>query len=125
MSLTLDEIIEHEERLRREIVERECLLAAFKVLHGYAANGRVRSQWNWVPLSRHCFPQQPHLTLQERTAQLPSPAPAALPAQAPVTPYMHPELRAHGSQFGNNGRIVWWWIQPMTDDYSFRDIAAA
>ena len=33
--------MQHEERLRREIVERECLLAAFKVLHGYATNGQA------------------------------------------------------------------------------------
>ena len=40
MTITLDELLEHQDRLRREIVERECLLAAFDVLQGYMAKGK-------------------------------------------------------------------------------------
>jgi hypothetical protein len=123
MPLTLDEIVDHEERLRREIVERECLLAAFKVLHGYAANGQGPKLLELGSLVSALAPSTPQNPLEERTASLP-PAPAALPAVAPVPPYMHPELHAIGNRFGSNSKIVWWAIQRMTEDYSLHDIAA-
>ena len=115
--------MEYEERLRREIVERECLLAALKVLHGYAANGEGPKSMELGSLVSALAPSTPHSPLQERTDPLP-PAQAALPAHAPVTRYMHPELRALRSQFGNNGQIVWWAIQRLTEDFSLRDIRA-
>src|SRR5713226_3030557 len=104
MPLTLDEIVEHEERLRREIVERECLLAAFKVLHGYAANGQGPKSLELGSLVSALLPSTSDVSLNELGAP-PPPAPAELPAQAPVTRYMHPELRAIRYGFGNNGKI--------------------
>jgi len=123
MPLTLDEIMQHEERLRREIVERECLLAAFKVLHGYAANGQGPKSMELGSLVSALAPSTPDVALQGLAASLPG-ATAVLPAQAPVPRYMHPELRAMKNRFGNNGEIVSWAIQRMTHDYSLRDIAA-
>lgn len=117
MSLTLDEIVEHEERLRREIVERECLLAAFKILRGYAANGQGPKSMELGSLVSALLPS----TSDVSSKGLGAPPP---PPPAPVTRYMHPELRAIGTGYGNNGPIVWWAIQRMTHDYSLRDIAA-
>ena len=114
MTLTLDEIVEHEERLRREIVERECLLAAFKVLHGYAANGQSPKSMEMVSFVTALSPSTARLPLEEPTTPPPAPAPEALPAIPVVPPYMHPELRAIGSRFGNNGKFVSWAIKQMT-----------
>lgn len=124
MPLTLDEIMEYEERLRREIVERECLLAALKVLHGYAANGQGPKSIELGSLVVSALTRStPHLPLQQQAAPLPPPPPA-LPAQGPVTRYIHPELKALASQFGNNCQIVWWAIERMTENFSLRDIRA-
>jgi hypothetical protein len=119
MPLTLDEIVEHEERLRREIVERECLLAAFKVRHGHVANGHGPKSLELASLVSALTPSQPAVDLPE--------LPAATPALSPPPPpqeYIHPELKAIGSRFGNGTKIVGWAIQRMTDDFSLRDIAA-
>src|SRR5437868_5550216 len=70
MTLTIDEILEHEERLRREIVERECLLAAFKVLHGYFANGQGPKSLELGPLVSVLALSPPAVALPERTAEL-------------------------------------------------------
>ena len=119
MPLTLDEIIAHEDRLQREIVERECLLAAFKILHGYAANGQGPKSMELGSLVSALVSSTSDVSSKGLAA-----APAELPAQAPVTRYVHPELRAIRYGFGNNGKIVSWAIQRMTGDYSLRDIAA-
>jgi hypothetical protein len=123
MPLTLDEIVEHEERLRQEIVERECLLAAFKVLHGYAANGQSPKSMELGSLVSALAPAAPAIPLQE-PAGTPVLDPMNPPASAPVTRYIHPDLAVFGSQSGSNGKIVSWAIQRMTEDYSLRDIAA-
>ena len=114
---TLNEILEHEERLQREIIERECLLAAFKVLHGYVANGHGPKSLELGSFFLALGPTTPPVALQERTAELP-------PAPAPVPRYIHPELEGLGHRLGNKGRIVAWAIKRMTTDYSVRDIAA-
>ena len=123
MPLTLDEIIAHEDRLQREIVERECLLAAFKILHGYAANGQGPKSMELGSLVSALVSSTSDVSSRELGAP-PPPAPAESPAQAPVTRYVHPELRPMIHQYGNNGKIVSWAIQRMTGDYSLRDIAA-
>jgi hypothetical protein len=126
MPLTLDEIVEHEERLRLEIVERECLLAAFKVLHGYAANGQSPKSMELSSLaSALVSPSAPPAPLTEVTAEpVPAAAPATLPAPAPYKPYVNPELIALGAQRRSDGLMVKWAIQRMTDDYTLRDIVA-
>ena len=119
MTLTIDEILEHEERLRREIVERECLLAAFKVLHGYFANGQGPKSLELGPLVSVLALSPPAVALPERTAELPAPP----PPPPPPAPYIHPELTAIGFRFGNGTKIVRWAIRRMTGDYSLRDVA--
>ena len=120
MPLTLDEIMEHEERLRREIVERECLLAAFKVLHGYAANNQSPKSMELSSLAWAFAPPPITLPLEEPTA--PPPAPAALPQPPPEPRYVHPELAAIGNHFGSKGEHVRWAIQRLTHDYTLNDI---
>jgi hypothetical protein len=122
MPLTLDEIVEHEERLRREIVERECLLAAFKVLHGHVANGQGPKSLELGSLVSALTPPRRAVASPEQTAE--SPATPPPPPGHPPKPYIHPELEAIGSRFGNGTKIVRWAIQRMTVDYSLRDIAA-
>ena len=124
MPLTIDEIVEHEERLCREIVERECLLAAFKVLHGHVANGQGPKSLEIGSLISALIPSCSAVALPEQTAELPAAPPPALPPPPPPKRYIHPELEAIGSRFGNGTKIVRWAIQRMTDDYSLRDIAA-
>lgn len=123
MPLTLDEIVEHEERLRREIVERECLLAAFKVLHGYAANGQSPKSMELSSIASALVPSAANLSLAEPATQA-APAQAKLPAPPPPAPYIHPELNAIGSRHGRGTEIVRWAIQRMTDNYTLREIAA-
>lgn len=117
MTLTLEEIVQHEERLETEIMDRECLLAAFRVLHRHAANGKS--------------PKMPDLALLGSVIPLPAlnvplllPKTEAAPALPPVQPYMHPELEVIGWGYGSAGKVVWWAIQRMTNDYSVQDIAA-
>jgi hypothetical protein len=123
MPLTLDQIVEHEERLRREIVGRECLLAAFKVLHGYAANGQSPESMELSSLVSTLLPPAPTAPLTESASE-PATAPTALPTPAPVKPYVNPELIALGTRHGSDSRVVQWAIQKMTDDYTLRDIQA-
>jgi hypothetical protein len=124
MPLTLTEIVEHEERLRREIVERECLLAAFKVLHGYAASGENSHTLELGLLASALKPATSQTQLPQPPAAA-SPEPAALPAPLPVKPYVNPEIVALQSRLhGYDSRLVRWAIARMTDDYTLRDIAA-
>ena len=145
MSLTIDEIVEYQDRLRREIVERECLLAAFNVLHGYVASDRapkslelgslVSAFASASPAHTPGGSSAPSLDAKSYTLQgssfpepatelPPAPAAAVLPPQPYVPPYVHPELKALASGHGSNGRIVSWAIKQMKDDYSLRDISA-
>jgi len=116
MPITLDEIVEHEERLQREIVERQCLLAAFNVLHGYAANGQGAKLMELGSLASELASPTPNISSL-------SPVPAALPQPAPEPPCMHPDLRKIALH-GTGTMIVRWAIEHMTEDYSGRDISA-
>jgi hypothetical protein len=122
MNLTLDEVVAQQDRLRQEIMERQCLLAAFDVMHGYMAEGgKVARSAELSPLiSAFATPAPPPAALD-----LPPLAPANLPAPPPpVERYVHPELKALPTYNGYNGKLVWWAIQRMTDDYSLHDIAS-
>jgi hypothetical protein len=70
-------------------------------------------------------PDGPSIELKEVAAAPIPPAPVALPAPPPVERYVHPDLKplTHYSH-GYNGRVVWWAIERMTEDYSLHDIAA-
>lgn len=123
MPLTLDEIIEHEKRARREIAERECLLAALKVLRGYAGPGDTSTHTETDLLLAGLIPSIPQIEWKELSA----PSPAAPPAPpAPVSPprYIHPELAAVQNLHGGGVTVVKWAINRMTDDYTVRDLLA-
>jgi hypothetical protein len=128
MNLTLDEIRVHRAHLRQEIMERECLLAAFDVVEKYAASGHRPNSVRLASLVSALLPSRPALKVKELSAAPPSPAPpapAALPRKPAVERYVHPELKAFPSSVhGGNGRQVWWAIQRMTEDYSLHDIVA-
>ncbi|HEY1583783.1 MAG TPA: hypothetical protein VGF73_11865, partial [Chthoniobacterales bacterium] len=86
MNLTLDEITTHRSRLRHEIMERECLLAAFNVVEKYAASGQAPDAIHLGSLVSGLLPSRTALELKEAArsavpapASLPPPAPAALP----------------------------------------------
>jgi hypothetical protein len=126
MSLTLDEIVTHQDRLRREIVERECLLAAFNVLHGYVASGNgpttielgslVSALGNSAPLA---------LPSAGSSAELnDAAAPVAPPRPPAPRPYIHPELEKISRYYGGDTLIVQWAIRRMTSDYTLTDIQA-
>jgi hypothetical protein len=123
MTITLDQLLEHQDRLRREIVERECLLAAFDVLQGYMAKGKGPASVELGTLVSALARFTPALSLPEEAATVPVPVPAILPAPPPVKRYVNPEFETF--QFrghGRNSKLVWWAIQRMTADYSLRDI---
>lgn len=123
MQLTLDEIIQHEERLQQEIVERECLLAAFKVLHSYAASGKSAPTMELGVLGRILTPAAPEMALLAAATVPTEPTPApALPAPKR---YIHPELEAISKKDRKrNGLAIAWSIQRMTGNYSVGDLAA-
>lgn len=112
--------MQHEERMRREIVERECVLAAFNVLRGYFMNGQGSKSIELTSLALALVREPSHLPLEERTA----PASPAIQTEHSPTRYVHPELRALNEQHAGKGEIVSWAIRRMTDDYSVGDITA-
>jgi hypothetical protein len=123
MTITLEEITTQQDRLRREIVERECLLAAFDVMQRYMAQrgGPVSMELGSLVSG---FTLGRPLTATKNPIALPPAAPTALPAPPPVEHYVHPELKAMRHMHGINGKNVSWAIQRMTCDYTLRDIAA-
>ena len=124
MCLTLEEIISHRDRLRREIVERQCLLAAFDVLHGYMAGGESRNSVELGSLVSTLATALPDSPLSERIAALPQAAPMALPRPAPEPPYVHPELNVLFEGGASNVQFVRWAMARMTEDFSLKDIKA-
>jgi hypothetical protein len=122
MTITLEEITTQQDRLRREIVERECLLAAFDVMQRYMAQrgGPVSMELGSLVSG---FTLGRPLTATKNPIALPPAAPTALPAPPPVERYVHPELRALSIN-ATNSKFVRWAIQRMTCDYTLRDIAA-
>ncbi len=125
MKINLAEIATLRARLREEIMERECLLAALDIVEKYAARGHAPQSMELGNLVATLLPSRPTVELKELPASLPPPTSAALPPPPPVERYMHPELKAiRYDLHGGNGRRVSWAIQRMTDDYSLRDIAA-
>lgn len=125
MKINRDEIATLRARLREEIMERECLLAALDVVEKYAARGHAPHSMELGSLVAALLPSRQPVELKELPAPSPPPAPAALPPPPPVERYVHPELKhwkfsGHGAQ----ANLVRWAIARMTDDYSLHDIAA-
>lgn len=133
MSLTFDELLQCEERLQTEIVERECLLAAVRVLRGHAAKGQSLATLDLSVLGSALLrsPQKALVlesaaTEDSTTSALPpAPEPAALPPPPPPPPrYVHPDFndwkfRGHGG----DSAAVRWAIERMTGDFSLPEIA--
>jgi hypothetical protein len=102
MDFTIDQVIEHQERLAREIAERESLLTVFKVLYSCAA---IR-------------------LLRDAPASLPPSMAETFPIPAPAPPYLHPDLQSWQDETGGLSAAVRWAIERMTADYSLREIHA-
>jgi hypothetical protein len=123
MTITLDELLEHQDRLRQEIVERECLLAAFDVLQGYMAKGKGPASVELGTLVSGLARSTPALSLPAEAPTVAPPVPPILPAPPPVKRYIHPELeKFYFRGHGRNSSLVSWAIQRMTADYSLREI---
>jgi hypothetical protein len=125
MNPTLDEIATHRARLREEIMERECLLAALEIFEKYAASGHIPQSMQLGSLVSKFVPSRPADLKELPSSHAPPPAPVALPPKPPVERYIHPELKHWSFQgHGANTNLVRWAIQRMTGDYSLHDIAA-
>jgi hypothetical protein len=123
MTLTIDEVLRCEERLQTEIAERECVLAAIKVLKEHAHKGRCLTGLDsgvlgWA-LQRS--PATKTLLLEAKTdSAVPEPAPA-LPRPKP---YIHPELESLSrGMYGSDTRVVSWAIARMSEDFTLNDIS--
>ena len=126
MTLSLDELTQCEDRLQAEIVERECLLAAVRVLRSHAAKGQSLSSLALGVLGSALLHGPQKAMVIESTPTKDAPQPAALPPPPPPPPrYVHPDLshyRFHSH--GGDSEAVRWAIKRMTGDFSLTDIAA-
>jgi hypothetical protein len=125
MNLNQDDIATVRNRLRDEITERECLLAAVELFEKYAASGQAPRSINLGGLLSTLVPDRACIELKELPALPTPPVPVALPPPPPVERYVHPDLKPLiNYSHGRNGRVVWWAIERMTEDYSLHDVAA-
>jgi hypothetical protein len=124
MTLTPDKLTEYEQRLRTEIVERECVLAAMKVLRSYSTNGEWPTSLDLAPVATRLL--CPVQEMPGTQAALPQPTPQAdaPPRWTPPPPKINPELQKLHHGHGGDSRLVKWAIARMTDDFSLTDIAA-
>ena len=131
MTISLNELAQCEDRLQAEIVERECLLAALRVLRSHAAKGQSLSSLELGVLASALLHRPQHTVVIESTATsdaVPAPElpqPAALPPPPPAPRYVHPDLsdwKFHGH--GGDSEAVRWAIMRMTEDFSLTDVAA-
>jgi hypothetical protein len=123
MTLTIDEVLRCEERLQTEIVERECVLAAIKVLKEHAHKGQSLTGLDSGVLG-WALQRSPatKTLLLEATAEPAVPKPA--PALPRPKPYIHPELESlSGGMYGRDTRVVSWAIARMSEDFTLNDIS--
>jgi hypothetical protein len=125
MQLTLHEILECEQRLQAEIAEREYLLAAVKVLKGYAEKGKSLhgvelGAFGKALLTNHRDALLLDVAPQPAAEALAQPAAPELP---PPKPYVHPELENVGHHHGRDTAVVQWAINRMTSDFTLHDVA--
>lgn len=120
MSPILDQITAYENRLRAEVMERECILAALKVLRTYADNGHAPQALELLPMAARLL--GPMQEVQSLPAALPARPSTQNPAPIPLRK-VHPELEKLGSGYGSYTDTVKWAIQRMTDDFSLLEIA--
>lgn len=101
--MTLEDIAAREEQLRREIAEREQLLAAYQL---------IRADW-----------EDSAAGAGDVVACDEPPSPPLLPA-APVHVLPEVNLEALSRGYGGGIRVVTWAIRQMTGDFTVRHIAA-
>lgn len=123
MTLTLEKLTEYEECLRTEIVERECVLAAIKVLRSYNGNGQWPQSLELGPLAMRLIGPVPEMA--RIPAALPEPAsqPVAPPRYVPPPQKVNQELALLHRNHGGDTRVVKWAIARMTEDFSLTNIA--
>lgn len=102
-------------------MERECILAALKVVRTYAVNGHAPQSLELLPLAALLL--DPAQEVQSPPAALPPPPSTQNPAPIPQRK-INPELEKLGFGYGCYTDVVKWAIQRMTTDYSLLDIAA-
>jgi hypothetical protein len=123
MTITLEQITAHKERLQREVVKCECLIAGLTVLQTFLQKRPGEQSVELGSFDSVLAPPLQH-SLKELADATPPEQPA-LPAAAPEPPYTHPELEAmRRGLHGYKGKFVSWAIQRMTNDWSLHDIAA-
>ena len=120
MTITLEQITSHKERLQREVVERECVIAGLNVLQTF-----VQNQPGKKPIELGSFVSALATPIEHSLKELTDATLAAGHPEPAEPPYMHPELRAIGRErHGSTSEAVRWTIQRMTEDFSLHDIAA-
>ena len=123
MNLTQNEIAAVRDRLREEIMDRECLLAALDVYDKYAANGNPPVSMQLSNLVAGLLPSRPAVEFKELPASPAPPAPGALPSTPPVERYVHPELtHSQFSGHGSTAALVGWAVERMASDFSLNDV---
>lgn len=127
MSLTIDQLLQCEDRLQAEIAERQCLLAAVSVLKGYAEKGNTLKAVELGVLGKALLGENAPdpLLLENAVAQSAEPVPPVVPALPRPKPYIHPELeKVRGLNLhGSDTRAVSWAVARMTTDYTLVDVA--
>jgi hypothetical protein len=127
MKVTVDQILEREEHLEREILECQCHLAAIRVLRAHLKN-KPATKWVELGTLASVVAAPTPTALPKEAIELflenSTPTPAPLSAPPRVERYMHPELKAIGTRFGCTSEAVYWAVQRMTADYTVRDILA-
>lgn len=123
--MTLHEILECEERLQAEIAERECLLAAVRVLKGYAEKGKGLEGVELGAFGKALLGNHRDALLLDAASQPApeAPAPPPAPELPPPKPYVHPELEKLCHGHGRDTALVQWAINRMTGEFTLHDIA--
>jgi hypothetical protein len=122
MSITVDELMHCEERLQTEIVERECLLAAVRVLRSHAAKGQSLGLLDLSVLGS-VLPLSPAPALplgsggESAMEAVAESAPAPPPAEKR---YIHPELQRLYPR--TNVACVKWALARLPEEFSLRDV---
>jgi hypothetical protein len=121
MPLTLDKILQCEERLQAEIAERECLLAAVKVMRSYAEKGKSLKALEVGALGQALLaPAAANTLTVVSVAQEPAKPAPALPQPKR---YIHPDLEKLRLGHGGDTAVVNWAIGGMTADFTLHDVS--
>jgi hypothetical protein len=129
MPITVDEILELEERLRLEIAEKQCLLDAYRTLRAHVTQAREAATAP-APTGHSSLAAAALVAPAANASLVSSPsvaaaAPESTPAPVPQPrPYINKELEKVRRLGGGTTGVVKWAIARMTNDYSVGDIVA-